>query len=208
MGDLGIAQCSNLKYTLRRRPNARATTVQLISRPLRWNQYMEVLVCIGSPPPRRLLVALTCSILMMLLASGIASAHGRTKGLIPNSCFWNVVASNTQNIVINGSTIGTYAAAILQNSCQSTSHAVDGDMHLTGGGCSKGRLQVSWTVNGTPQTGGDISTGSIGPSGCSTTELFWQSSTFTGAGATICVTTFAIYSGNPLSPNAHVCKSF
>lgn len=156
----------------------------------------------------RFVAALTCSLVLLLVMAGTASAHPRPASSAPNSCFWSVVASNTQNITVNGSNIGTYQAAILQNTCQSTTHAVDGEMYLTGGGCTSGRLQVSWTVNSVKQTGGDISTSSIGPSGCSTQELLWQSSNYTGSGVTICATTFATYAGNALSPSANVCKSF
>lgn len=126
----------------------------------------------------------------------------------PNSCFWNVVASNKQNIVVNGANVGFYEAAILHNSCQSTTHAVDGEEVVTGGGCTSGRLQVAWWTNNTPQSGGDLSSSNIGPTNCSTTELFWQSGNYVGSGVNICVTAYAWYAGNPLSPNANVCKQF
>jgi hypothetical protein len=125
----------------------------------------------------------------------------------PNSCFMNPVYWNTHNIVINGTTIGTYEAGINQSTCQSTTHDVYGDMFLWGGGCTSSRITVTWIVNGIWQNDNNPTYYTIGPNNCPTgQEIYWESSSVTGH-YYICVYMTARYSGNDLNPQAACATS-
>lgn len=150
-------------------------------------------------------VALAVALIAAVAVQQPAFAHGNPKP--KPSCFYYTLVSNTQNIVINGSTIGTYEADIQYNSCQSSDHRAYGAMHVTGGGCASGSINTWWTVNGTEISSGSPSISSIGPNSCSTNYLSWQSSSYIGTGYNICVYTQATYSGNALSPQASICKT-
>ena len=134
-----------------------------------------------------------------------ASAKGRPTS--PRSCFYYTLASDTHNIVENGTTVGTYEADILYNSCQHTDHRAYGAMHLTAGACTSGTVDITWFANGVRQDGNSNSSSSIGPTNCSTTYISWESSSLIGSGYYICVDNVATRTGVQEKPTAIVCRS-